>query len=147
MKVYAENKRARFDYEILETFEAGIELIGTEVKSIRSGRVNLAGAFAVPLEGGISLINVDIPPFQPKNTPEEYNAERSRRLLLSKKEIAYLIGKAKAERLTIIPIKLYSKGPYIKLELALTRSKKKADKRETIKKREVKREIARKLKI
>jgi len=146
MTIYAQNKRARFDYEIIESLEAGIELKGHEVKAVKKGRINLSGAFAAPKNKEIFLLNADIEPYQPKNTPPGYNPNRSRRLLLNKKEIEYLLGKIKSERLTIVPIKVYNKRGFVKLELVLAKSKKKRDKRELIKKRETKREIARTLK-
>ena len=146
MKIYAENRKARFDYEILETFEAGIELTGIEVKSIRSGKANIAGSFAILRGGEAYLVGSDIPPYQTNNTPQDYDPNRTRKLLLNRSEINYLAGKVNSEKLTLVPLKLYNKKGLIKIELALTRGKKKSDKRETIKKRETKREIARTLK-
>lgn len=142
----SENKKAYFNYEILETFEAGIELKGYEVKSAKSGRAHIAGAFATIKDNQIWLTNADIPPYQPKNTPADYDPTRSRRLLLKRSEIKYLIGKMQAERLTLVPLKLYTKGGRIKIELALARGKRKYEKREVIKKRETQREIRRTLK-
>lgn len=146
MKTYAENRRARFDFEILETFEAGIELIGTEVKAIKTGRVQLAGAFAIVRGGEIFLVNTEIPPYQPKNAPPQYNPTRARKLLLNKKEIKYLIGKVQEANLTIVALKMYDKGGKIKVLLALAKGKKKADKRDAIKKREAEKKIRRSLK-
>ena len=145
MEVYAENRRARFDYEILETYEAGIELKGFEVKAIKSGRCSIAGSFAVPKGNEIWLLNADIPPYQPANTPVDYDSKRSRRLLLKHEEIKELLGAIKARGLTLVPLRVYNKRGLVKLELALARPKKKYDKRETIRKREVKREIERTL--
>ncbi|OGY65412.1 MAG: SsrA-binding protein [Candidatus Harrisonbacteria bacterium RIFCSPLOWO2_01_FULL_44_18] len=148
----AENKKAYFNYQILETFEAGVELKGFEVKAIKTGRVNLTGAFATlkRSHGGRSteiwLTNADIPPYQPKNTPADYDPRRSRRLLLKRSEIQYLIGKLQAERLTMVPLKVYNKGGLIKIELGLGRGKRKYEKREVIKKRDAQREIRRALK-
>lgn len=142
----AENKKAFFNYEIIEKFEAGIELRGFEVKSIRTGKANLTGSFATVRDGQIWLTNLDIPPYQPKNTPADYEPARSRRLLLKTSEVKYLVGKMKTERLTLIPLKLYNKAGLIKVELGLARGKRKFEKREKIKKRETAKEIRRTLK-
>ena len=145
MSLFAEHSRARFDYKISETFEAGIVLKGFEVKAVKSGRCNLGGAFVVPRGNELWLLNADIPPYQPMNTPADYDSKHSRRLLLHKSEIATLIGKV-SEGLTIVPLKLYAKGRMLKLEIGLGRRRKKTDKRDVIRKREVKREIERTLK-
>ena len=147
MKVLSENKKAYFDYEILEKFEAGIILIGQEVKSIKAGRINLAGSYVVLKDSEFFLINAKIPPYQPKNAPENYDSLRLRKLLLNKKEIDYLIGKVKEKGLTLAPLKVYTKRGKIKLEFGIAKGKKKADKREIIKKRETEREINRELKL
>jgi SsrA-binding protein len=146
MKVLAENKKAYFDYELLEKFKAGIALIGQEVKSIKLGRMNLAGSYVVLRGEEVFLIGAKIPPYQPKNAPPDYNPERSRKLLLRKLEINHLIGKVKEKGLTLIPLKVYTKGDKIKLEFATAKGKRKSDKREIIKKREADREIRRELK-
>ena len=146
MPNYAENRRAKFDYEILEKYEAGIELLGSEVKSIRNGQMSLKGAFVIIRGGECFLINANIPPYQPKNTPKNYDPLRNRKLLLTKKEIAELAGNEKNKSLTIAPISAYNKGRKIKIEIALVKGKKKHDKRESIKKRETEREIRRTLK-
>ncbi|HEY4475765.1 MAG TPA: SsrA-binding protein SmpB [Candidatus Paceibacterota bacterium] len=146
MAAYAENRKALFDYQIIETFEAGIELKGFEVKAIKSGRINIAGCFAVPRENEVWLLNADIPPYQPNNTPADYDPKRSRRLLLKLEEIKYLLGKIHSANLTLVPLRVYNKRGLIKVELGLGKPKKKADKREAIKKRESKREISRTLK-
>ncbi|MDP1719339.1 MAG: SsrA-binding protein, partial [bacterium] len=104
----AENKKAFFNYEIIEAFEAGIELLGFEVKSVKSGRANMVGAFATIRGGEIWMTNLDIPPYQSANTPESYNPTRPRRLLMNKKEILYLITKMQSERLTLLPLKIYT---------------------------------------
>jgi SsrA-binding protein len=145
MKTIQENRRARFDYIVLETFEAGIALFGFEVKSVKNGRINLAGSFAVPQDNEFWLLNADIPPYQPKNTPADYDQKRSRRLLLKRDEIEELLGKIKSANLTVVPLRVYAKRGLVKVELALAKPKKKGDKRESIKKREVKRVIARTL--
>ncbi len=90
---YAFNRRAQFDYEILEKFEAGIALLGFEAAAIKSGRISIAASYVVFKGGEPYLINADIPPYQPKNTPQEYDSKRSRKLLLKKSEIKYLLGK------------------------------------------------------
>jgi len=141
----AHNRQAGFRYEIMEKFEAGIELRGFEVKAIKTGRINLAGAHVIVRGNEIYLINADIAPYQPKNTPADYDARRARRLLLTKKEIAELLVVERQKRLTIIPISVYSDKGKIKVEIAIARGKKKYDKRETIKKREVNRQIRRTL--
>ena len=146
MKEITKNKKAYFDYEILEKLMAGISLIGLEVKSIKSGRVSLKSTYVVLRNEEAFLIGANIPPYQPKNTPKDYNPERSRKLLLRKSEIKYLIGKTKQKGLTIVPLRVYSIRGKIKLELGLVKGKKKFDKREVIKKRESKREIRRVLK-
>jgi SsrA-binding protein len=144
-KSFVFNKKAHFDYEILDTIEAGIVLSGTEVKAIKTGHGSLMGAFAIIRSGEAWLINANIPPYQPKNTPKSYEPERSRKLLLNKKEINYLIGKTQEKGLTLVPIKLYNKKGKIKLEIGLGKGKKKFDKREAIKKKDMKREIERTL--
>ena len=146
MKVLAENKKAYFNYTILNKFEAGIVLLGQEVKSLKTKGVNLAGSYVVLKEGEVLWLGAKIPPYQPKNTPADYEEERSRKLLLKKEEINKLLGKAKERGLTFIPLRVYIKNTKIKLEFALAKGKKKADKRETIKKREIKKTIERELK-
>lgn len=147
MKIIAKNKKAYAKYEILKKFEAGISLIGQEVKSIKSGRINLAGAYVVLRAEEVFLIGANVPPYQPKNAPSDYDPGRSRKLLLKKSEIKYLIGKIKQKGLTLVPLKVYTKGAKIKLEFAIAKGKKIVDKRESIKKREVEREIRRELKL
>jgi len=110
MKVLAENKRARFDYQILETFEAGIVLNGQEVKAAKEGKASLKGAFLVFKGEEPYLINANIPPYQPKNAPPDYDPERARKVLLKKREIKYLLGKSKEKGLTLIPLRLYTKA-------------------------------------
>ena len=146
MSHYAENRKARFNYEILEKYEAGIELLGVEVKSVRGGQMSLEGAFVIVRGGEAYLINANIPPYQVKNTPKDYDSLRNRRILLTKKEIARLAGSEKNKSLTIMPISVYNKGRKIKVEIALVKGKKKFDKRETLKKRDTDREIRREMK-
>lgn len=146
MKILGENKRAYFDYEILEKFESGISLTGQEVKSLKTRGTSLAGSYVILKDEEVFWIGARIPPYQPKNAPPNYNPERSRKLLLKKSEIKYLIGKTKQKGLTLIPLKLYTKRSLIKLEFALAKGKKKIDKREKIKQREIEREIQREMK-
>ena len=146
MKILAENKKAYFNFEILEKFEAGMVLIGQEVKSIKLGRINLAGSYVILKNEEAYLINANVPPYQPKNLLTDYDMTRPRKLLLKKSEIQYLIGKVKVHRLTLMPLRVYAKKGKIKLEFAISRGKKKADKREVIKKRETEKEIERELK-
>ena len=146
MAHYAENRKAYFNYEILEKYEAGIEFLGTEVKSVRGGRMSLEGAFVIVRGGEAYLINSNIPPYQVKNAPKDYDPLRNRKLLLTKKEISKLAGSEKNKSLTIVPTSVYNKGRKIKVEIALVKGKKKFDKRETIKKRETDREIRREYK-
>ena len=147
MAVLAINKKADFDYEFLEKFEAGIVLTGQEVKSIRAGQASLAGSFVVlNRKGEAFLTNAQIPPFKFAGPLPSYDPRRSRKLLLRQKELNYLIGKLKQSGLTLIPISLYTKNSKIKLEFALARGKRKSDKRRVIKEREVKKDIDRALK-
>ena len=141
-----ENKKARFNYEILETYEAGIELFGFEVKSLRKGQGSLEGARVLIRGGEAFVVGVTIPPFQPANTPKDYEPTRTRRLLLSKKEILKLSGVEHQKGLTMVPISVYNKGSKLKVTVAVVRGKKKYDKRETIKRRDTDREIRRTLK-
>lgn len=140
------NRRAYFDYEILETYEAGIELLGHEVKSIKTGHINLVGSFAVIRNGEAWLLSATIPPYQSKNVTTKYEPTRSRRLLLHKSEIKELIGKSAQKGLTIIPLKVYTKRGKIKILIGLAKHKKNKDKREIIKKRESQREVERETK-
>ena len=140
------NRRARFDYTILETYEAGLALAGFEVKSVKAGRMSLAGAFVVMRDNEAWLLNATISPYQPKNTPTDYDSERSRRLLLHRSEIKELIGKTSQSGLTIIPLAVYTSHNRVKMTIGLARHKKQRDKRETIKKREAQKEIGRTVK-
>ena len=146
MKTIIENKKALFRYQILEKFKAGIVLIGQEVKAIKTGRISLTGSFVVVRGEEVFLIGANIPPYQPKNAPKNYEPQRSRKLLLKKAEIKHLIGKVQQKGLTMVPLKLYTERGKIKLEFGIARGKKKIDKREQIKKREVEKEIKRALK-
>jgi len=146
VKILAENKKAYFNYDILEKFEAGIFLIGQEVKSLKTRGVNLAGNYIILKGEEAFWVGANIPPYQPKNAPPDYLPERSRKLLLKKSEIKYLIGKSKQKGLTLIPLRVYIKRNKIKLEFGIAKGKKKIDKRELIKKREIEKEIERALK-
>ncbi|MBI2673967.1 MAG: SsrA-binding protein SmpB [Candidatus Zambryskibacteria bacterium] len=145
MTKYADNSRALFDYEILERFTAGIELLGMEVKSVRAGKCSLRGAFVAVRAGEAFLIGADIPAYQPKNAPKDYNSLRVRKLLLSKNESEELGVAEGTKGLTIIPLSVYSKGRFLKLDITIARGKKKFDKRQAIKKRDVERDLKRSL--
>jgi len=146
MATYSINKKATFDYEILEKFEAGLVLLGHEVKSIRSGGVSLKGGYITFHKNDALLTNVHIPRYKYAGNLEGYDPEQSRKLLLTKKEINYLKGKSQEKGLTIVPLALYNKGRHIKLELGIARGRKKYDKRRVIKEREQKRAVAKALK-
>ena len=141
-----ENKMIRLEYEILETFDAGIELLGPEVKSLKGSRGSLKGAYVVVRGGEAFLAGMQIPPYQPANTPKGYDEHRLRRLLLTKKEIVRLFGLEKERGLTILPQMVYNKGDKVKVRLVVVRKLKKHDKRELLKKREASRETERFLK-
>ena len=140
------NKKAYFDYEILEHFEAGAVLTGAEVKSIRAGKASLNGAYVIIRGGEAYLVNASISPYQVANTPKSYEPDRARKLLLNKKQLLELEQGSEKAGLTIVAIKWYNDKRYLKLSIGLARGKKKADKRETLKSRDSKREIARILK-
>ncbi len=161
MATLIENKKIRLDYEILERFEAGIELLGIEVKSLRGRHGSLLGAYAVVRGGEAFLVRAHIPPFQEKNTPPSYDPYRTRKLLLKKSEIHELSKIENKKGLTIAAVSVYSKDSRkkasdskkndkdamtsgkIKVEIAIVRGKKKYDKRETLRKRSTERDIAR----
>ncbi len=145
-KVIADNRQARFLYEILETYEAGIELKGTEVKSIRQGKVNLKDGYALIRNGEAWLLNVHISPYQKATDYFNHDPRRTRRLLLHKKEIRKLIGKVEQQGLTLIPLKMYFKRGFVKISIALGKGKKLHDKRESLKERQDKRDMARAMK-
>jgi SsrA-binding protein len=145
VKILSENKKGFFDYNILEKYEAGIVLFGQEVKSIKTGRINLAGSYVVLRQGEVYLTGVKIAPYQPNNAGADYNQNRERKLLLTKKEINFLIGKANQKGFSLIPLKIYEKSGRIKLEFGLAKGKKEYDKKEKIKKRDTEREVNREL--
>lgn len=146
MAILISNSKASFNYETLEKIEAGLELLGTEVKALRGRHGSLAGAYISIRGGEAYLLGANIPPYQANNAPKGYDAFRPRKLLLNRVELRTLTGREAEKGLTIVPISLYNKGPKIKLEIAVVRGKKKYDKRENIKKRETDREIRRTLK-
>lgn len=146
-QIYSANKKALYDYEITEKYEAGLVLIGQEVKSIRGGHISLSGSYVIFRQGEPVLIGAKIPAYQPKNAPADYNPEQSRKLLLNKKEINYLAGKSQERGFSLIPLKVYEKNGRIKLEFALARGKRKYDKREKIKQRDTERQIRKRLDI
>jgi SsrA-binding protein len=139
--VLAENKRARFDYAILESYEAGIELTGQEVKSVRRGSANLQGSYAIIRGGECWLINCTIPPFQTANTEKDYEPTRTRRLLLNKKEIAEISHKLDEKGISLLALKFFVKHGLVKLEVGLGKSRKAHDKRELLKERSAIREM------
>lgn len=141
-----ENNRVGFDYSILEEIEAGIELLGTEVRSLRAKQGSLKGARVVVRGGEAYLVGASIPPWQMANTDKSYDPERPRRLLLSHKEILEAAAAESEKGLTIVPLKMYNKGRHLKLLIAIARGKKKEDKRHSIREREERRRIERTLK-
>jgi SsrA-binding protein len=143
MKDGIENTKVHFNFELIEQFEAGAELLGLEVKALRLGRGSLDGARVVIRGGEAFLVGATITPDQVKNAPKSFDPERTRRLLLSRKEIDELLGAESQKGLTIVPIRWYNKKRHIKLGLAIARGKKKADKRDTIQKRDVERDMQR----
>ena len=146
MPTLIENKKAHFNYEILERFQAGIEVEGHEVKSLREKLGTLDGSYVTIRGGEAYLLNMFIPPYQVNNTAEAYDPRRHRRLLLTKKEIRTLSEVEHQAGLTIVPISVYNNKRWIKIEIAIVRGKKQFDKRETIKKRDTDREIRREFK-
>ncbi len=141
-----EYKKALLKFAPLETLTAGLELLGTEVKALRSKLGSLDGARVVVRGGEAYIVGMTIPPYQAANTPKEYDPERPRRLLLTKKEINTLMTEEAKKGLTIIPLELYSVGRLVKARIAIVRGKGKADRREDLKKRDASRETARVLK-
>jgi len=146
IKIAAENRKARHDYSIHETFEAGIELVGTEVKALRAGKANLKDAYAqITKSAEVYLYNLHISPYEQGN---QFNHEplRPRRLLLHRAEIRRLIGKVKEKGYTLVPLKLYFSRGRVKLELALATGKKSYDKRQSLAEKDAKREMDRTMK-
>jgi len=146
MKILTNNIRASFDYEVLDTYRAGIQLLGNEVKSVKLARASLKGAYITIKDDELFLINCNIPHYQ-NHIDTKYEPDRPRKILLKRSEIDSLIAKKSASGLTIIPIKLYLSHGLIKLEIILAKGKKKIDKRQSIRSREEKRSIQRMLRI
>lgn len=144
-KVVAENRKARFDYSILETYKAGLALEGSEVKSIRLGKVNLKESFGRVEKGEIWIYGMHISPYEAADK-SKIDPIRPRKTLLNKKELVKLIGKVAEKGLTLVPLKIFFEGNWAKLELGLARAKKKYEKREALRRKEVKREIEKALK-
>lgn len=140
----ASNRQASFRFHLLDRFEAGIQLQGSEVKAMREGSVQLKDAYAEVRDGEVWLQNMHIAPYQPA-ARENHEAERPRKLLLHRKEIEQLIGQTAEKGLTVVPTRVYFKGPHAKVELALARGKDMFDKRHAIKDRDQKREMQRAL--
>lgn len=141
------NKKAYHNYKILNTLEAGIVLNGPEVKSIKSGNISLKGSYVtIDKNHEPYVINLHIGPYKPANQGKDYNPTREKKLLLKKRQISRLIGKINQKGISVIPLKVYTKNGIIKLEIGIGKGKKKYDKKEKIKKREVKRKINKRLK-
>lgn len=146
MKIVAQNKKATFDYEILERLEAGIVLTGDEVKSLRAGHASLVGAFATIHDNQLFLINCNIPPFSHAFQAKKEDAARSRKLLVSRRELNRLIGDISRKGVTIVALKIYFNDRNLaKVELGIAKHKKAASKKESIKERDIKRETSREL--
>lgn len=137
------NRKASFNYDIKETYSSGIELFGFEVKSLRKGQGSLDGSYITVRGNEAYLIGSFIPPFQEKNTPKDFDSRRNRKLLLTSKEVRELAKIEKIKGLTIVPISVYNKGRFLKLDIGIGSGKKKFDKRESIKKHNVERDIRR----
>lgn len=143
MPTLAENKKALFDYEILEKYEAGLELTGQEVKSAKMGQINLKGSYVTFHNSKPYVLNMHINKYKPAGPLPDYEPTRTRQLLLRKKEIAYLQGKSMEKGLTIVPLRVYTKQRLLKIEIAVARGRKTFDKRAVLKERDIKREIVR----
>lgn len=141
-----ENKKVRFDYEIVEEFESGIVLSGAEVKSVRVGGVSLAGARVLFEEDGAYVVGMSIPRYK-FDSGEEYVADKRRKLLLHRKEMVGIQSKMRSAGLTVVPVSMYNKGSLVKVKIALVRGKRRYEKREILKKRESQLGIARRLKL
>ncbi len=141
-RIVADNRKARFNYEIIDTLEAGIALTGTEVKSLRGGKAQIKDGYAAIKDGELWLFNVHIPPYAPASR-ENHDPERQRKLLVKKAELARLQAKTAEKGLTLVPTRLYFSGGRAKVEIAVARGKDVGDKRQTIKKREMQREMER----
>ncbi len=146
MTTHIENKKAHLEYEFIEMYEAGVVLAGHEAKSLRTGKASLVGARVMVRGGEAFLVGATISPYQEGNVPKGYDPERTRKLLLSKKELTELSGAESQRGLTLVPIMVYNEKRFIKLSFALARKKKKHDKRATLKERDDKRSMDRSLK-
>jgi SsrA-binding protein len=146
IKIISDNRQARYLYEVLETFETGIELVGTEVKSLRAGKVNLRDGFALIRNGEVWLQNVHISPHQTASQFFNHDPRRTRKLLMHSREIRKLLGQVEQQGLTLIPLKMYFKRGWVKINLALVRGKKLYDKRQDIRKRDDQRDMQRAMK-
>ncbi|MCR4405716.1 MAG: SsrA-binding protein SmpB [Anaerolineae bacterium] len=144
-RTVATNRKARHDYHIVESFEVGIVLTGSEIKSIRAGRVNLRDSYAIVRDGELWLINSHIAPYDPASR-QNHEPRRHRKLLMHRHQINRLAGQVQERGYTLIPLRMYLRGGRAKVELALARGKRQYDKRETIAKREADRQIERALK-
>jgi SsrA-binding protein len=145
-RIIADNRKARHDYHILETYEAGIALLGTEVKAIREGRVNLRDSYARTQDGEVWMLNVHISPYSHRGYAEHAET-RQRKLLLHRHEIRKLIGRTAEKGLTLVPLQMYFKKGRVKVLVGLARGKQAHDKRETIRRREVDRDTRAAIKI
>jgi SsrA-binding protein len=146
IKIVSDNRKARYEYEILEVYEAGLELLGTEVKSIRAGKVNLRDGFALVRDGEVLLHNVQISPHATTGLAFNHEPRRTRRLLLNRQEIRKLIGKTQEQGLTLIPLKMFFKRGWVKVDIGLARGKKLYDKREDSRKKQDQRDMQRAMK-
>jgi len=146
MPTLATNKKARYEYQILDTLEAGLELKGHEVKSVRDNKMGLTGSYVTLNRGAAWLLNAHIPAYPKAGPIPDYDPYRTRRLLLHRRELLKLAGKLEQKGLTLIPLSVYTKRSLIKVEIALAKGKQQYEKRETIKKRDIDREIRRSLK-
>lgn len=140
------NKKAHLNHEFLEKMEAGLELLGLEVKSLRAGHGNLEGSYIIVRGGEAYLTGATIPPYQTNNTPKDYEPTRNRKLILTKQEINQIASNEAKKGLTIVPISVYNKGSKLKLLLSIARGKREFDKRESLKKRDTERDMRRTLK-
>ena len=145
-KIVTDNRKARYLYEILETYEAGIQLTGTEVKSIREGKVNLQDGYALIRDGEAWLLNAHISPYRGSGQYFNHEPRRTRKLLLHRQEIRKLIGRVEQQGLTLVPLKMYLKRGLVKVSIALGKGKKLHDKREDLKRRQDQRDIQRAMK-
>ena len=141
-----EHKKARLDYEVLEEIEAGLQLLGHEVKSLRAHHGKLEGSHVVVRGGEAYIVGMSIPPYQAANTPKDYEPERTRKLLVHKKELAKLSAAEGQKGLTVVPLSVYNKGSKLKVKIAIARGRKVYDKRSVLKERDTKRDIQRTLK-